>query len=355
MTLPTPDEINWSEWKQYYKIDTPTFELTPVEKPDISPFLVHMTGENAIFSILNGENAPDHIGAIPPNHGYFRASTPDYNDATIIEFPVVCFTETPTFAIDFFRYRKFSRWRDDQRFGLGFDKRTLVMAGVRPVLYVDREVRRHLIFLWQQLEKNGGILASDSSINQRLVDLLQKVFPIAFPLLEDMPTQGFMWEREWRHPNPDGFIFSFDSIRIICCPENEEHRIRGVLGEVAGNIQFVRAWREYQDVTNFLRQREPVWQAQTTRVQATNSPEETASRLENLISQLKIALHSLESYQNYIEYLNAEMQQVADEKDRLSQEIGSLESQLAQVKRTLEEKQGEDQKAVDDTNNGPDF
>ena len=38
------------------KITTPTFSLTPVEKPDASPFLIHMTGRDSLVNILKGEN-----------------------------------------------------------------------------------------------------------------------------------------------------------------------------------------------------------------------------------------------------------------------------------------------------------
>jgi len=63
MTLPPySQQVFWKD----YEIDTPTFDLTPIEKPDMSPLLFHMTGRNAILSILQGEGAPDEL---PTAHG----------------------------------------------------------------------------------------------------------------------------------------------------------------------------------------------------------------------------------------------------------------------------------------------
>ncbi len=42
MTLPPYSPyVTWRE----YQIATPTFRLSPLEKPDMSPYLVHMTGK----------------------------------------------------------------------------------------------------------------------------------------------------------------------------------------------------------------------------------------------------------------------------------------------------------------------
>ncbi len=97
MPLPPPESgIRWKD----YEIDTPTFQLTPVEKPDMSPFLVHMTGKNQIISILQSNNAPNQIH---DGHGYLKANVPEHASKGF-DAPVVCFTESPTFALDFFRW-----------------------------------------------------------------------------------------------------------------------------------------------------------------------------------------------------------------------------------------------------------
>jgi hypothetical protein len=141
MPLPPPDDgVTWKD----YKIATPTFRLSPIEKPDMSPFLVHMTGKHQIESILTGKGAPSKVSK---SHGYLQANVPGHSTGGF-DAKVVCLTESPTFALDFFRYRSFKRWQDDQRFGIGFDKATLVEQGARPVLYADDDLNKKLIGLW---------------------------------------------------------------------------------------------------------------------------------------------------------------------------------------------------------------
>ena len=183
--MPLPPPGNDVFWKDS-EIDTPTFQLTPIAKPDMSPFLVHMPGRNAILSILQGGNAPD---AVPQGCGYLQANVPDY-DQGIFDAPVVCLSESPTFALDFFRYRSFPRWRADQRFGIGFDKASLVALGVRPVVYVEEPIRRHLIYLFNRAQENDGVLSDDPALNGRLNEMIERIYPLLFPLLEDHPAQG---------------------------------------------------------------------------------------------------------------------------------------------------------------------
>ncbi len=95
MPLPPPSSSVY--WKSY-EIATPTFQLTPVEKPDMSPFLVHMTGKNQIINILKGENASEELAE---GYGFLRASVPEHS-VRAYTAKVVCFTESPTFALDFF-------------------------------------------------------------------------------------------------------------------------------------------------------------------------------------------------------------------------------------------------------------
>jgi len=65
MTLPS-EGIYWKE----YQIDTPTFELSSIEKPDMSPFLIHITGKDEILSILKAEDTPDDFNQeIPDESG----------------------------------------------------------------------------------------------------------------------------------------------------------------------------------------------------------------------------------------------------------------------------------------------
>jgi len=326
MSLPTPNQITWTEWSQSYKISTPTFQLTPIEKPDMSSLLVHMTGRNAILSILRGDNAPSQV---PTGYGYLKANIPQYDDGTF-NAPVVCFSETPTFALDFFRYRSFRRWKEDQRYGIGFDKGELVKQGVRPVLYVDSDSRKNLIYLYHQLKK-GDVLSSDQVVNRRLVDLLNSIYPFLFPLLEDNDSQGFMWEREWRYPDSTGFTFAHTGIKVICCPDKEESAIKQILGLAAKDIDFIRIWREYDDITHYLRRQQPLWKnnvSVSVKPQQSYQVDEAIKQLSSLIQQYKITLHSLESYEDFISYLQEELQKISHEKSRLSEQIEKFQKEV---------------------------
>ena len=338
MSLPTPTNDNWGKWKSDYKIETPTFQLTPIEKPDMSPLLIHMTGKDAILSILKGDNAPSPIS---PENGFLKSSIPEYARGPF-KIPVVCFSESPTFALEFFRYRSFDRWKDDQRYGIGFDKTELIASGVRPVLYVDGNARKNLIFLHKQ-KGDGVLFSSDPAINERLVHLFDSIFPFIFPLLEDNPLQGFMWEREWRHSDSVGFTFPHTSIEVICCPAEEEALLRQLLGHAADDIDFIRVWREYDDITNFLRRRQPYWQNNnepSALSQQQNQVDEGVKHLSGLIRQYRLTLHSLESYEEFVSYLDDELQKISIEKERLEAQIEALQKEL----NALNAKQKKDQR-----------
>jgi hypothetical protein len=197
---PSSDNVFWNN----YKIDTPTFQLTPIEKPDMSPFLVHMTGKQQIISILQGENASEEL---EKGCGFLRSAVPEHSGSAYTA-KVVCFTESPTFALDFFRYRSFPRWKADQRFGLGFDKTNLVGRKVRPVIYTESELTKQIIYLYEYIREKQ--ISEDENLNDCLTKLLNATYPLLFPLLEDKSQQGYMWEREWRATDETGLIFSHD-------------------------------------------------------------------------------------------------------------------------------------------------
>jgi len=325
MTLPS-EGILWKE----YQIDTPTFELSPVEKPDMSPFLVHMTGKDEIISILKSENTPiDFDQNIPDEHGYLRSSVPSYGDRDGYDAKVICFTESPTFALDFFRYRSFRRWNEDQRFGIGFSKSELVRIGVRPVIYVDNTILSYILGI-RDLVKNPPENINDSLYNNSR-NLIADIYPFLHPLLEQKDSQGFIWEREWRYPDKKGFIFPYNSIKIICCPENEEGKIREILGNYENKITYIRTWVEYEDVTNFISEKQPQW------AEKVEIPEETSDieilkqalhKIKDMLIKCNIALHSLESYENFINKLHTKHKRIEQQKTNLSQRSQELNKAL---------------------------
>lgn len=326
MSLPPPDSgIDWNK----YKITTPSFELTPVEKPDMSPFLIHMTGKNQINSILKGEGAPREL---PDGRGFLKACVPESASGGF-DAKVVCFTESPTFAIDFFRFRRPYRWLNDHRFGIGFDKATLVSHGVRPVIYAEKKLKDSIIRLYNKAIKSGSVLMNDNGDNELLIDLLKISYPLLFPLLENYEEQGFMWEREWRHPSPDGYGFSFShqDIKIICCPEEEETGIREILGEVSSQINFIRVWQEYDDVTNYLRRQQTQWGSRREKMEKTQDSDDKSRQLSSLIQDYENTLKNVESYKTLVSQLSNRIDGLSKNMEELMIEKESLETQLKKL------------------------
>ena len=331
--MPLPPPSPGVYWKSY-EIDTPTFQLTPVEKPDMSPFLVHMTGKNQIIQILKGENAPTEL---EKGSGFLKADVPLDLVNKKYTAKVVCFTESPTFALDFFRYRSFKRWSADKRFGLGFDKTNLVTKGIRPVIYTDSELTNQITSLYKHIQNNQQISA-DGKLNDRLVKLLERTYPLLFPLLENENMQGFMWEREWRATEENGFIFSHEDIRIICCPQEEEKGIRDILGNSANGIQFIRAWLEYDDVTRFLERQQQTWRDNNESLNQVEQEDQKIGKIRELIKHYEIANKILNSYKEFILRLDRDREKIETESQDITEEVNKLKTQLAELEKKEEAK-----------------
>ena len=241
--LPPSSGIRWKN----HQVSTPTFELSPVEKPDMSPFLFHMTGKRALSLILAGTG--------DDGCGFLKAMVPK-SDRQSYKAAVVCFTESPSFALDFFRYRTFDRWQGDQRFGIGFDKGALVKLGVRPCVYADQKLNTNINYLHHQMGEISGSNI-EPEVKERLLQVLRELYPLTTPILEHESQQGYMWEREWRYFDGDrgGIRFPYEAIKVICCPEEEQEEIQRILGRDR-KIAFVRSWLEYDEVTAYFKRRQ---------------------------------------------------------------------------------------------------
>lgn len=294
MSLPPPDKNGYGPWNEY-RIDTPAFRLTALEKPDMSPYLVHMTGQEAIHGILNSGTE---------GKGKIVATVPQQSKARWYDSPVVCFTESPLFAIDAFRYIKFQRWQQDMRYGLGFSKEALVKRGSRPVIYADSN-------LVTSIKKLRDLLGESelSPLRECSQSILTEILPLMNSLMEYEPKQGFIWEREWRHPDPDGFIFGYCDIEIICCPDDERESIAKLLGSHSKNIVFVNSWSQYDDVRAFLNSRANGWETRVERGMASQQD------LVKLRDQYKQERNKLQAYRAYV--------------DRVLGEIGLIEASNA--------------------------
>lgn len=302
MSLPPPDKNGRGPWNEY-RIDTPAFKLTSLEKPDMSPHLVHMTGRAAILGILDSGNV---------GQGKITATVPRQRKAQWYDSPVVCFTESPLFAIDAFRYIKFQRWQEDMRYGLGFSKEALAERGSRPVLYADSDLVSHLKNL-----RDLSAAAEKGPLQECANSLVQTILPLTNSLMEYEAKQGFIWEREWRHPDPSGFVFDYKDIEIICCPDEERDAVVKLLGEYSGGIRFVNSWSQYDDVTAFLSSRTAGWE---TRVEPGAASHQQLAALRDQYRQER---NKLKAHRAYI--------------DRLLGEVASLETGNALLDTRIEE------------------
>jgi len=297
-----------------------------------------MTGSDAIAQILAGDGAPIEI---PGDTGFLKAVVPQYEGLSqLFSRPVVCFSESPLFALDFFRYRSFRRWQDDQRFGIGFNKARLAERGVRPVIYLDSEIRSQLRYLQTQGDLLHWKLTASSATDEKLRGLVDGLAPLVFPLLEDHDYQGFMWEREWRATSPEGFPFSYCDIEIVCCPSEEEDVIREALGDVADRIQFVRTWLEYDDVTSFLQQREELRRPFVLAIEPEATLPEQIAGLDQQRALHEVAIHSLEGFV----VLSA---QIASRGDMARRELEALRTKKTAIEHELAKAKAQQRKQND--------
>ncbi|MFT6962433.1 MAG: hypothetical protein ACJAWV_002164 [Flammeovirgaceae bacterium] len=242
------------------KITTPTFQLTPIEKPDMSSMLIHMTGKNELESILKGENFPEE-SELEKKQGFLKSGIPKYKSTgNNYNCPVVCFTESPTFALDFFRRRTSARFHSDQQYGIGFDKASLIKQGARPVVSLDRKAHNKMLKISSEVKKFNS--QEESVLNKEVIDylnfILDDIKPLLFPLLEDNDFQGFSWEREWRHSHSEGLPFNLHSVEVICCPNSEKESIQEILGTENKDIPIVESWKEYNEITEFLKNKKNI-------------------------------------------------------------------------------------------------
>lgn len=79
--LPEYTGLNKNIWNDF-KVLKKSLQLSPIEKPDMSPFLVHMTGKNQILEILkSGEDK---------KHGLIKSSVPSQSKSKWYTREVVC-------------------------------------------------------------------------------------------------------------------------------------------------------------------------------------------------------------------------------------------------------------------------
>lgn len=306
--LPPFDEKDPYIWNNY-KITKRPLALSPIEKPDMSPFLVHMTSKESLINILKHEHF-DGMGSI-------KAQVPDSSKSDWYDKKVVCFTETVLHAIDSFRYISLSRHQSNLFYGLGFSKEKLAFKrDVKPALYMDPRLIGKVSKYYIEINKAEG-----ESENIELKLLFDDFVPYITPAFQTINKQGFTWEREWRYSKSDSFDFDYSEIKIICCPEEDIEEIQNIIGENANQIKFVSTWSEYNEVKDFMESRKENFSIG-------NYTQENLSVLQTKRSKILRVKNQLNSYKDYALKLAEQITSLEEYIENFESEISKLDNQI---------------------------
>ncbi|MFV5405305.1 hypothetical protein VXQ92_11380 [Acinetobacter sp. 228] len=329
--LPEYNGLNNNIWN-YFKVLKKSLQLSPIEKPDMSPFLVHMTGKNQILEILkSGED---------DEHGLIKSSVPSQSQSSWYKREVVCFTESVLHSIDSFRYIAFNRFKSNLFYGIGFSKEKLALhERIRPALYIDKNTIGDLASLEANLPES---IENFTSENIKVKRLLDNLIPFITPVFQDENRQGYTWEREWRYFNAEsmGFKFSYEDIEIICCPPSEKSAIEEQLGSFSRNIKFVSTWGEYNEVVEFMKSRQHNFSSGIYRY----SPIE---RLEQHKQEFSRAKNQLEAYKEYAVTLSNQINDLKEYISDYGSEIQKID--IALNKARIKQKEIDEHQAILDS------
>ncbi|MDZ8263641.1 hypothetical protein [Nostoc sp. ChiQUE01b] len=147
-------------------------------------------------------------------------------------------------------------------------------------------------------------------------------------LNENSRYQGFMWEREWRYPSDDGLEFNYSDIKIVCSPPEEADEIKEILSEYIHNIQFVNAWSEYNNVTDYLAKRERDSQIKNV----TNASKQKILSLANKsIKQMKRTMLELERYLEVVNTFARGSAEVKQQIENLRRQVSDKEEEIQKL------------------------
>lgn len=127
--------------------------------------------------------------------------------------------------------------------------------------------------------------------------------------------------------------FPHKAIKVICCPNNEREEIIHLLSDLADNIEIVESWREYDDVTNYLKRRQS--EINTEQLNKISQIKDFGT-LKELKNQNDRTLNTLEAYYGVFKETVSSLEgrninQMIDEMKQKSKEIE------AQIKAVLDE------------------
>lgn len=286
----------------------PTFQLTPVDKPDMSPYLFHLTTKDNLIQILKDK--------------FLKLQKPRGSHSDKHNYAMVCFTESPPFALDFFRYRwNDNKDREDLKYGIGFSKEKMVSKGVRPTAYLDRQLIHLIQWLQEKLNNNKEKYETESKSIDILVGQISPL--ILGDINDENNLQGYSWEREWRYTKGNKeeieketeeeykLKFNYDEINYICCPDEDKMQIQEIVGNTS-TIKYLKTWEEYNEIIDFLNARDSYQEDEIEEL------EEKQHRIRNLIGRYESGYQQINRLKEHLDDIAKSIEE--KQKDRIDRQ-----------------------------------
>jgi DNA-binding helix-hairpin-helix protein with protein kinase domain len=137
-----------------------------------------------------------------------------------------------------------------------------------------------------------------------------------------------MWEREWRLPSSDGLSFHYSDIKVVCCPSEETSTIKEILVGYEQNIQFVNTWIEYNEVTDYLVNRERNYQFKS---RENTANEQVLDSAKKSVKQMKRTISELERYMSVTNRFREHSNEIQRGIENLRQQIVEREEQIQEL------------------------
>ncbi|WLT39591.1 hypothetical protein NON20_08990 [Synechocystis sp. B12] len=207
----------------------------------------------------------------------------------------------------------------------------MIQRNVRPVNYIEDNITTMINSIYKKIQnqETGFGKLEDNNLEKQIISVFEYLYKFNFPLCETLEEQGFMWEREWRFSDDSDFEFSYEDIKVICCPKEEKSEIIEILGDFKNKIEFVESWHEYSIVTKFLRERDNIQSSQEGKGNLQIIQE--INIIKQKISKTKLEKSTLELFNQNLEGLIKEREKTEQAIDQANAELKILEDTLSEL------------------------
>ena len=100
------------------------------------------------------------------------------------------------------------------------------------------------------------------------------------------------------------------------------------MGDASNEIEFIRTWQQYDDVTNYLNQQLELW---NTQLDNEADQESTVRQLGKLIQQYRIRINSLTAYEETVNQLLSTLDNLQTRRSSIEQRVSELETELEEL------------------------